>query len=103
MSNIEDRIVSILKRAPADPYTIYRKIGDCSMNDLNKKLSKFYRKNVINIVDYKKSKRTGLNIPVYCLSSFNLSVTSIKAVNFDSMIAGITSERAIEFNSWSII
>lgn len=97
MSNIEDRIVSILKRAPADPYTIYRKIGDCNMNDLNKILSRFYRKNVINIVDYKKSKRTGLNIPVYCLSSFNFSVTSFKAVNFDSMIAGITSERAIEF------
>ena len=86
MSNIEDRIVSILKRAPADPYTIYRKIGDCNMNELNKILSRFYRKNVINIADYKKNKRTGLDIPVYCLSSFNLSVTSFKAANFDSMV-----------------
>lgn len=95
MSDLEDRVVTILMQSPADTYTIYKKIGNCNMNELNKILTKLYCRKIICVYDHKKSKRTGLDFPIYCLSPFKSTVQDAQVLN--SMVAGMTSERVVEY------
>jgi SAM-dependent methyltransferase len=83
--------------SPADTYTIYKKIGNCNMNDLIKALSILYYRKKVHVCDHNKSKRTGLDIPIYCLSTSNSPVKNSKLLDIGSMLAGMTSERAIEY------
>src|SRR5215510_14287812 len=97
MSNLEDRIVTILMESPADAYTIHNKVGNCSMNDLNKILTKLYCRKIISVYDHKKSKRTGLDFPVYCLTTLKSIDNDARVLNTATMVAGMTSERVVEY------
>jgi len=67
------------------------------MNDLIKALSELYYRKKVYVSGHKKSKRTGLDFPIYCLSTFNSQPKISKLLDTDSISAGITSERAIEY------
>jgi hypothetical protein len=89
---LQDRIISILKKSPADQYSLYRQAG-ANMSDLMKAITELQKNKVIHIAKYRKSERTGLDIPVYSLSA----VTRGK-LDVHSILAGVTSERLVEYD-----
>ena len=65
---LEDTIVSLLAKSPADQYSLYRQIGGTSMSQLLKAISALQQRKIIRVAKYRKSDRTGLEVPIYSLS-----------------------------------
>jgi SAM-dependent methyltransferase len=101
---LEDAILSLLARSPADQYSLYRQIGDTSVSQLLKALSALQQRKIISVASYRKSKRTGLEVPIYCLSESrwtnNDSSTKRRPGRLDihNLLAGVTSERLVEYD-----
>ena len=103
---LEDKIVSLLAKSPADQYSLYRQIGDTSMSKLLKAIYALQQRKIIRVVKYRKSYRTGLEIPIYSLSESstankNNNTSSIdrgfKRLDIHNLLVGITSERLVEY------
>lgn len=107
---LEDTIVSLLARSPADQYSLYRQIGGTTrMSQLLKAISVLQQSRLIHVAKYRKSVRTGLEVPIYSLSkgckanngnsNNNRRSTSsnIKRLDVHSLLAGVTSERLVEY------
>lgn len=92
--NIEDEIISILKESPADQYSLYRQIRNTKMSEITKVVVDLKTRNIIHVIKHRKNYRTGLAIPIY-----SLSVESCKKerLDIDSLLAGVTSERLVEY------
>ncbi|HUG96211.1 MAG TPA: methyltransferase domain-containing protein [Nitrososphaera sp.] len=89
---LQDRVISILKKSPADQYSLYRQAG-ASMSEITKTIAGLQQKKIIHVAKYRKSKRTGLDIPVY-----SLSTASRDRLDVHGLLAGVTSERLVEYD-----
>jgi len=90
---LQDRIVSLLKRSPADQYTLYRNVHNSSMSEMTKTIADLKNKKIIHVVSYRKSKRTGLDIPVYSLLPGRTDI-----LDLHGLLGGVTSERLVEYD-----
>jgi SAM-dependent methyltransferase len=106
---LEDRIVSLLAKSPADQYSLYRQIGGISMSQLLKVMSALQERKIIRVAKYRKSYRTGLEVPIYSLSESstannNNSSSSgggdngVKRLDIHNLLVGVTSERLVEYD-----
>ena len=102
---LEDTIVSLLAKSPADQYSLYRQIGDTSMSKLLKAICALQQLKVIRVAKYRKSYRTGLEVPIYSLSERSTannnndssSNSGFKRLDIHNLLVGITSERLVEY------
>jgi SAM-dependent methyltransferase len=100
---LEDTIVSLLAKSPADQYSLFRKIDGASMSQLAKALSALEQNKLIRVAKYRRSDRTGLDIPIYSLSestwasSNSGSKISAKKLDIHNLLAGVTSQRLVEY------
>ena len=103
---LEDKIVSLLAKSPADQYSLYRQIGDTSMSKLLKAICALQQRKIIRVAKYRKSYRTGLEIPIYSLSERSTannnnnsrsSNSGFKRLDIHNLLVGITSERLVEY------
>lgn len=104
---LEDKIVSLLAKSPADQYSLYRQIGDTSMSKLLKAICALQQRKIIRVAKYRKSYRTGLEVPIYSLSESstannnnnnnNSSDRGFKRLDIHNLLVGITSERLVEY------
>ena len=97
---VEDRVIIILKRSPSDQYSLYRKLGNVKMSQIIKTIAKLQQRNIIYISKHRKNYRTGIMVPIYCLSSGQRQLASKRdsRLNIDSLVAGVTSERLVEYS-----
>jgi SAM-dependent methyltransferase len=65
------------------------------MSEITKTIAELQNKNVIHVASYRKSERTGLEIPVYSLSA---ATKHRDRLNVHSLLAGVTSERLVEYD-----
>jgi len=103
---LEDTIVSLLAKSPADQYSLYRQIGDTSMSKLLKAICALQQRKIIRVAKYRKSYRTGLEVPIYSLSERSTannnnnsrsSNSGFKRLDMHKLLVGITSERLVEY------
>lgn len=102
---LEDKIVSLLAKSPADQYSLFRQIGDTSMSKLLKAISALQQRKIIRVAKYRKSDRTGLEVPIYSLSerskannnNNSSSDSGFKRLDIHNLLVGITSERLVEY------
>jgi SAM-dependent methyltransferase len=102
---LEDTIVSLLAKFPADQYSLYRQIGDTSMSKLLKAICALQQRKIIRVAKYRKSYRTGLEVPIYSLSESctannnnnSSSNSGFKRLDIHNLLVGITSERLVEY------
>jgi ubiquinone/menaquinone biosynthesis C-methylase UbiE len=105
---LEDKIVSLLAKSPADQYLLYRQVGNTSMSKLLKAISALQERKIIRVAKYRKSYRTGLEVPIYSLSESNItnnnnnnnnssSDSCFKRLDVHNLLVGITSERLVEY------
>jgi SAM-dependent methyltransferase len=101
---LEDKIVSLLAKSPADQYSLYRQIGDTSMSKLLKAICALQQRKIIRVAKYRKSYRTGLEVPIYSLSESSKasnnnssSDSGFKRLDIHNLLAGVTSERLVEY------
>ncbi|MCY1155817.1 MAG: Methyltransferase type 11 [Nitrososphaera sp.] len=103
---LEDKIVYLLAKSPADQYSLYRQIGDTSMSKLLKAICALQQRKIIRVAKYRKSYRTGLEVPIYSLSESSTannnnnsssSDRGFKRLDIHNLLVGITSERLVEY------
>lgn len=103
---LEDKIVSLLAKSPADQYSLHRQIGDTSMSKLLKAICALQQRKIIRVAKYRKSYRTGLEVPIYSLSESSMannnnnsssSNSGFKRLDIHNLLVGITSERLVEY------
>lgn len=104
---LEDKIVSLLAKSPADQYSLHRQIGDTSMSKLLKAICALQQRKIIRVAKYRKSYRTGLEVPIYSLSERSTannnnnnnssSNSGFKRLDIHNLLVGITSERLVEY------
>jgi SAM-dependent methyltransferase len=89
---LEDSILSILKVTSADQYSLFRKLENSSISDISKALANLHRKGQVHVIGYRKSRRTGINFPIYSRKR----PRSLK-LDVHPLLAGVTSERLVEY------
>jgi ubiquinone/menaquinone biosynthesis C-methylase UbiE len=109
---LEDTIISLLAKSPADQYSLYRQIGGTTrMSQLLKAISVLQQSGLIHVAKYRKSFRTGLEVPIYSLSKGGKTTSNgnssnnnrrstnskIKRLDVHGLLAGVTSERLVEY------
>ena len=100
---LEDTIVSLLAKSPADQYSLYRQIGDTSMSKLLKAICALQQRKIIRVAKYRKSKRAGLEVPIYSLSQSSTANNNsrgkrgAKRLDIHNLLVGVTSERLVEY------
>lgn len=102
---LEDKIISLLAKSPADQYSLYRQIGDTTMSKLLKAIYALQQRKIIRVAKYRKSYRTGLEVPIYSLSESSTannnnnssSNSGFKRLDIHNLLVGITSERLVEY------
>jgi SAM-dependent methyltransferase len=63
------------------------------MSDIARAIAELQSKKIIHVVKYRKSERTGLDIPVYSLSTMRRH-----RLDIHRLLAGVTSERLVEYD-----
>lgn len=63
------------------------------MSEITRTITELQQKKIIHVASYRKSQRTGLDIPVYSLSANRRTKLDVH-----SLLAGVTSERLIEYD-----
>jgi SAM-dependent methyltransferase len=100
---LEDTIVSLLAKSPADQYSLYRQMEGTSMSQLLKAISALQQRKIIRVAKYRKSDRTGLEVPIYSLSESSAannssSNSNAKRLDIHNLLVGVTSERLVEYD-----
>lgn len=100
--NHVNEIISVLKKSVlADGYSIYKQINNAKMADITKAIAYLQQEKIIHVIGHRKNSRTGLTIPIYSLASEDLSLNTtdngIGRLDMDGLLAGILSERAVEY------
>jgi SAM-dependent methyltransferase len=93
---LEDDIISILDESPADQYSIYRKLGNVKMSEILRIIAELQRRKIICSVKHRKNERTGLMVQIYSLSY--KSASKPNRLDLNGLLAGVTSERLVEYN-----
>ncbi len=93
MKKLQDRILAILKKSPADQYSFYRQLGSANMSEITKAVAELQQQKVIHIAKYRKNERTGLDIPIYSLLAGRRDKLDVHG-----LLAGVTSERLVEYD-----
>jgi ubiquinone/menaquinone biosynthesis C-methylase UbiE len=63
------------------------------MSEITKTIADLQQKQVINVIGYRKSRRMGLDIPIYSMSAGRR-----KKLDVHGPLAGVTSERLVEYD-----
>lgn len=63
------------------------------MSEITKAIAKLQEKKIIHVAKYRKSERTGLDVPVY-----SLSPSRHCRLDVHGLLAGVTSERLVEYD-----
>src|SRR5437867_10378058 len=63
------------------------------MSEITRTITELQQKKIIHVASYRKSQRTGLDIPVYSLSAGRRDKLDVH-----SLLAGVTSERLVEYD-----
>ena len=63
------------------------------MSDVTKTIAELQQKKVIHVARYQKSERTGLDVPIYSLSAVKRD-----RLDLHGLLAGVTSERLVEYD-----
>ena len=63
------------------------------MSEITKTIAELQNKKIIHVIRYRKSERTGLDIPVYSLSAGKRYKLDVHV-----LLAGVTSERLVEYD-----
>jgi SAM-dependent methyltransferase len=92
---LEDDIISILDKSPADQYSIYRKLDNVKMSQILRTITDLQKRNIICFAKHRKNQRTGLMVEIYSLSHKNTSKPN--RLDLDGLLAGVTSERLVEY------
>jgi SAM-dependent methyltransferase len=100
--NYVDEIISVLKKSVfADAYLLYSQIENAKMADITKTIAYLQQKKIIRAEGHRKNSRTGLSIPIYSLasehSSLNTTNRGIGRLDLDELLAGVLSERVVEY------
>ena len=91
---LEDVIVSILTESPRDQYYVFRKLGGkTSMSEIIRVMTELQNAGTIHVAGYRKNSRTGLDIPIYSTHAHD-----DKSLDFHRLLAGVTSERLVEYD-----
>jgi hypothetical protein len=91
---LEDVIISILEESPEDQYSIFRKLGGkTAISELTRSIAELQNAGRIHIAGYRKNSRTGLDIPIYSTVR-----RDNKKLDFHFLLAGVTSERLVEYD-----
>jgi SAM-dependent methyltransferase len=64
------------------------------MSEVTKAIAELQRQKIIHVAGYRRSRRTGLDIPVYSLSAARTG----GRLDVHGLLAGITSERLVEYD-----
>ena len=64
------------------------------MSEITKALIDLQTRNIIHVIKHRKNYRTGLAIPIYSLS---VELRKKDRLDIDSLLAGVTSERLVEY------
>ena len=96
-------IISILKKSVfADGYSIYKQINNAKMADITKTIAYLQQEKIIHVTGHRKNSRTGLTIPIFSLASDhsppNTNDNGIDRLDLDGLLAGVLSERAVEYS-----
>jgi ubiquinone/menaquinone biosynthesis C-methylase UbiE len=102
--NYVDEIISVLKKSVfADAYLLYSQIENAKMADITKTIAYLQQKKIISVEGHRKNSRTGQSIPIYSLasasehSSLNTTHRGIGRLDLDELLAGVISERVVEY------
>jgi SAM-dependent methyltransferase len=100
--NYVDEIISVLKKSGfADRYLLYSQVENAKMADITKTIAYLQQKKIIRVEGHRKNSRTGLSIPIYSLasehSSLNTTHRGIDRLDLDELLAGVLSERVVEY------
>jgi len=72
------------------------------MADITKTIAYLQQEKIIHVTGRRKNSRTGVTIPIYSLaskhSSLNTNVNGISRLDIDGLLAGVLSERAVEYS-----
>ncbi|HEY8139862.1 MAG TPA: methyltransferase domain-containing protein [Nitrososphaera sp.] len=91
---LEDVIISVLTESPRDQYSIFRKLGGKSaMSEIVRSITKLQNAGRIHVAGYRRNSRTGLDIPIY-----NTVPREDERPDFHRLLAGVTSERLVEYD-----
>ena len=93
MDELLKRIIHILEKSPADQFSIYRELQTVAMADVSKAIAKLQQQNLIHVVKYRKSGRTGTNIPIYSVKEEQRDQPDLV-----KLLPGVTSERVVEYD-----
>ena len=100
--NYVDEIISVLKKSVfVDGYLLHSQIENAKMADITKTIAYLQQKKIIRVEGHRKNSRTGLSIPIYSLasehSSLNTTHRGIDRLDLDELLAGVLSERVVEY------
>lgn len=90
---MEDTILSILATSPTDQYGVFKQVRNAKMSEITKALANLQKRHAIHVLGYRKSMRTGLDIPIY-----SLGAGSGDKMDVHPLLAGVTSERLVEYD-----
>src|SRR5574342_84552 len=90
---MEDIILLILAKAPTDQYGLFKQAGNASMSEITKALAMLEQRKAIHVFGYRKSKRSGLDIPIYALGQSDNNEFDVHP-----LLAGVISERLAEYD-----
>lgn len=62
------------------------------MSELTKAIAELQQKKIVHVAKYRKSERTGLDVPVYSLAATH------GRLDIHGLLAGVTSERLVEYD-----
>ena len=102
---LEDTIVSLLAKSPADQYSLYRQIGGTNMSQVLRAISALQQRKIIRVAKYRMSDRSGLQVPIYSLTQSNAtnksssnSNSGTERLDIHNLLVGVTSERLVEYD-----
>jgi SAM-dependent methyltransferase len=90
---LEDVILLILTKAPTDQYGLFKQAGNASISEITKALATLEQRKAIHVFGYRRSMRSGLDIPIYAPGAGDNNKFDVHP-----LLAGVTSERLVEYD-----
>ena len=91
---LQERIISALKRSPADKYLLQKQLQSTTVAELSKAITTLLEQKLIHVSSYRKSKRSGLDVPVFSAGP----PVEQRRPDLQSLLPGVTSERLVEYD-----
>ena len=91
---LQERIISALKRSPADKYLLQKQLQSATVAELSKAVTNLLEQKLIHVSSYRKSKRSGLDVPVFSAGP----PVEQRRPDLHSLLPGVTSERLVEYD-----